>query len=313
MKSILFVLIFFPIILFAQDGLAWKHDFIIALSQYRSKLLHNDKTNLKRLKVTIEKWKAYEPNKETLNSIIFRIQHGYLINEFEFDFVAKEIKRKFPSSQLPLNFTENDFVSILQNWELVDLIMMEVLNDQYPFKILPHHEIFDELDFYNIQENDVIAEIGAGNATFSYLLTLLNKDLEIFVNDINTKVLEYVKFKNKHNQLNINFEKFHLIEGHKKEINIPKKANKIIIRNTLHHFSKMNKMLFSIKNTLKEDGQLFILEYPRNEKNLKGCSKRMLEEKIKAVIIKNGFQLIKERVLGDGILMEYQKKNNFTP
>ncbi len=302
-------MIFLPTILFSQDSLAWKQDLIIGLSEYRSKLLHLDEKNLKRLKTTIEKWKGYEPDKEILNRIISRIQHAYLIEQLPFDLVARAVQLSYPESKLPFNLTEYDFVCILQNWELVDLIMIEILNHEYPFKILPNQEIFDELSFYNIQPNDVIAEIGARKATFSYVLAMLNKDLIIYANDIDNVVLEYVEFKNKNSQLNIDFKNFHVIEGSTKSINIPEKVDKIIIRNSLHHFSKMKKMLSSIKNTLKEDGQLFILEYPRNEKNLKGCSQRMREKKIKSVMTKNGFQLKKERILGDGVLIEYQKKN----
>ena len=78
---------------------------------------------------------------------------------------------------------------------MVDLIAYEVLNYKYPFRIIPNQDLFDEIAFYDIQQNDIIAEIGAGNGVFSQFLSMLGKPITIYINEIDKDALNYIAAK----------------------------------------------------------------------------------------------------------------------
>ncbi len=296
-------------ILCAQDTTTWKLALINSLSNYRSNLLNIDQKDLKELIVTLDKWKKLEPDDQILNDFIFQAQDGYAVEKFLFKSISNHAKRKYPNSKLPHNFTEKELNSIARNSELADLIIWDIIERDYPFKIDSNPWFFKELEFYEIQKNEVIAEIGAGKGLFSFLISMTGKNPKIYINEVNNRLLSYIKNHFSNNNLQIDFEKIFLIEGSKKRINIPEKVDKIIIRNSLHHFSKKRKMLNSIKETLKENGTLLIYETLKNDKDITNCKHMLHDFELKSILKENGFILKKELKLDKAILLKYHKSN----
>jgi SAM-dependent methyltransferase len=86
--------------------------------------------------------------------------------------------------------------------------------------------------------------------------------------------------------------------------------DKIIIRNSFHHFKKPRNMLSSIKLALKPKGELYLYELvpPENKEDWR-CKKVMKTKKIKKICKKNGFLIVEEKMVGtDKILLKFVMK-----
>ncbi len=305
MKKGLLLFIILPNILWAQDSVEWKTNFINALSIYRNYLIQNDIENTENLKNTIKKWEEFEQNPETLKAIIYQSKFAYALKDVSYNFIIKKANSEYPHSHLPNQITEEDLQIFSQNSDLVDLISFEVLDYKYPFRIIPNHRLFEEIEFYDIQQNEIIAEIGAGNGTFSQMLSMLGKEITLIINEIDKDVLKYIAIKKENKAYRIDSNHILIVKGSKKEINLPHPVDKIIIRNSFHHFSKKQQMLESIIGSLNPNGRLFIFETLKNETNPSACKYKMEDYEIKSIFENTGFLLQNEKKIGNTILLEY--------
>jgi SAM-dependent methyltransferase len=199
----------------------------------------------------------------------------------------------------------DEVVQLIYYEELVDLVFEDVLGSEYPFKILLDEDVFQELDFYSIRANETIAEVGAGSGAFSLLLAL-TKNNHLYVNDINGFAIQYLKWK--FNKLKSQFENLSLevIEGNKKSTEFPARSlDKIITRNSFHHFRKKKAMLKSIHESLKMNGVFYIMEYVESEEET--CVFRMIEQEIHALVVNNGFVLDDKLSFADVFVLKYRK------
>jgi ubiquinone/menaquinone biosynthesis C-methylase UbiE len=136
---------------------------------------------------------------------------------------------------------------------------------------------------------------------------MLGKQVTLFINEVDKDLVKYNAYKKSINAFGFEATAINIIQGSKKETMLPQKMNKIIIRNTFHHFSKKNKMLASIRSSMKPDGRLFILESLKNDLPAT-CKHTLYDYEIKSFFEKNGFVLEREKRLGDAILLEYTLK-----
>ena len=109
-----------------------------------------------------------------------------------------------------------------------------------------------------IKPNDTIADIGAGSGYHTFKMApLANKGL-VYAIDIQPEMLMTIKKKK-------DFSKIRNIEtilGSKKSIHLPKNSvNKILMVDVYHEFNFPVEIIASIKNSLKPNGQLFLIEY----------------------------------------------------
>jgi len=305
MRKSLLILIILPGKLWSQDSIEWKTNFINSLAVYRNHLIQNEIENTEDLKNTINKWEEIEPNPEILKDFIYKSKYAFVIKGMSYNFILKKTQEEYPQSRLPLNFSEDELQTIAQNSELVDLIAYGVLNYKYPFRIIPNQDLFDEIAFYDIQQNDIIAEIGAGNGVFSQFLSMLRKPITIYINEIDKDALNYIAAKKEKKGFRIDSANIIIVKGTKKEIKLPQTVDKIIIRNSFHHFTKKEQMLESIISFLNPEGKLFIFESLNDETNPNICKLKMNDYEIKSIFEENGFVLKREKKTENTILLEY--------
>lgn len=308
MKQLILVFLFGVVsdTLYGQNIDDLQQNLINALSAYRKNLVSGKEDDLLELKKTIENWKELEPNSAVFDDFVFQTHYAYSINNISYKTILKRAKEDFSESLLSKNFKEEELITFANNSELIDLMVADVLSFEYPFKVEIKQKVFDEIEFYNFRKDEIIAEIGAGKGTFSYLVAMLNKGIEIHINEIDRNLTRYIEGKKESNNFKIDIGKIYMARGNKSEIKISKKINKIIIRNSLHHFSQKDEMLQSIKNSLEHEGSVFIYESLKNEMDVTSCKKKMYEGEIKVVMESNGFSLKKEKKIENVILLEYR-------
>ena len=116
-----------------------------------------------------------------------------------------------------------------------------------------------------IKSNDTIADIGAGSGYHAFRMApLANKGL-VYAVDIQGEMLMAIE-KTKESSKIRNVE---AILGSEKSVQLPKNSvNKILMVDVYHEFSFPVEMISSMKDALKPDGQLFLIEYKAEDSNV---------------------------------------------
>ena len=109
-----------------------------------------------------------------------------------------------------------------------------------------------------IKSDDIIADIGAGSGYHAFRIAPIAKNGLVYAVDIQTEMLMTIE-KNKEFSEIKNIE---TILGTEKSVQLPKNSvDKILMVDVYHEFSFPVEMITSIKNALKPNGQLFLIEY----------------------------------------------------
>tara|TARA_B100001059_G_scaffold205345_1_gene215335 strand:- start:1384 stop:2118 length:735 start_codon:yes stop_codon:yes gene_type:complete len=109
-----------------------------------------------------------------------------------------------------------------------------------------------------IESNDKIADIGAGSGYHVFRMAPLAKNGMVYAVDIQSEMLEAINIKIELNNLN----NIKTILGNEKSIQLPKNSvDKILMVDVYHEFNFPKEMIRSIKNALKPNGELFLIEY----------------------------------------------------
>jgi SAM-dependent methyltransferase len=157
----------------------------------------------------------------------------------------------------------------------------------------------EELQAYQILPHQRIAEVGAGDASFARELLKRNKELLLYLNDINTRALKKIQWSLDHDPIFLNTTSHvSVIKGSLISTGLEgKKLNKIIIRDAFHHFDRKTAMLSSIRQSLDKNGKLYLFERYKEECKSDCCSILLSREDIMKDMSDNGFYLSEEKPL----------------
>mgnify|MGYP006107925509 FL=1 len=109
-----------------------------------------------------------------------------------------------------------------------------------------------------IKSNDTIADIGAGSGYHVFRMSPLTKKGLVYAVDIQSEMLMEIEKTKEFNKIT-NVE---TIIGSEKSIHLPKNSvDKILMVDVYHEFNFPVEMITSIKNALKPNGHLFLIEY----------------------------------------------------
>ena len=131
-----------------------------------------------------------------------------------------------------------------------------------------------------IKTNETIADIGAGSGYHVFKMAPLAKNGLVYAVDIQPEMLEAIERKKRSKRVS-NVE---TVLGSEKSINLPKNSlDKILLVDVYHEFSYPAEMVESIKNALKSNGQLFLIEYRGEDSSvpIKKIHKMTVKQSIK--------------------------------
>ena len=131
-----------------------------------------------------------------------------------------------------------------------------------------------------IKINETIADIGAGSGYHVFKMAPLAKNGLVYAVDIQPEMLEAIERKIRSKRVS-NVE---TVLGSEKSINLPKNSiDKILLVDVYHEFSYPAEMVESIKNALKSNGQLFLIEYRGEDSSvpIKKIHKMTVKQSIK--------------------------------
>ena len=131
-----------------------------------------------------------------------------------------------------------------------------------------------------IKTDDTIADIGAGSGYHVFKMAPLAENGLVYAVDIQPEMLEAIELKKRSKRVS-NVE---TVLGSEKSINLPKNSlDKILLVDVYHEFSYPAEMVGSIKNALKSNGQLFLIEYRGEDSSvpIKKIHKMTVKQSIK--------------------------------
>jgi ubiquinone/menaquinone biosynthesis C-methylase UbiE len=155
--------------------------------------------------------------------------------------------------------------------------------------------VADMKSFFNFQNGEVIAEIGAGDGQNIGGFGLLVDSCTFYIQDIDHKVLNnanWNKLYKKYIKAGMSSKhQFNLVIGEEKRTNLPRAIfDKIIMSSSFHEFIYMNEMIEDIKTRLKPNGMVYILETHCLTEGHTNYS----ENETKVIMANHGFELIGE-------------------
>lgn len=289
--------------LVSQEGKFNPEHLLTNFKSYKESLMPQDSLKKEMLLQLIDKW-ASNPDSTTPIKALYKISEGCNVYGFSFSEIHYSSIERGHESYFRHGYNYNDSIAIIENFELFELIHSGFLKPEYPFQI-QKDKIVDAIKHYELKEDQTIADIGAGMGEFALLIGLTDLDLKIYVTELSNYAYKHLKSKLKDN-LGMDIRcKYFTVKGKEKSCELPEKVDKIILRNTLHHFSNKKRMMKSIKKMLKDDGQLYILE---TEYSNSKCELSLRSETIKSIIEKRGFRIDKEIIGESTYLLICSKK-----
>jgi arsenite methyltransferase len=142
-----------------------------------------------------------------------------------------------------------------------------------------------------LQKGQFVADIGSGGGYFSLrFANAVGKEGRVYALDTNSKMLEFVRQSAKEKGMD-NVETL-LVEG--EDLPLPEKTlNLVFMRNVCHHLPNRVEYFKKVKNLLKPEGRVAIIEYKRS-----GVFRRIFRHYVPQEIIINemneaGFQMKK--------------------
>lgn len=110
-----------------------------------------------------------------------------------------------------------------------------------------------------LKKNDIIADIGSGGGYFTFLFSeIVGKNGHVYAIDVNSDFLEYIKNQAKKKGIN----NISTIITNSEKPKLPTEMiDYMFLRNVCHHISNREKYFRLLKNGLKNNGSIIIIEH----------------------------------------------------
>ena len=179
--------------------------------------------------------------------------------------LSNECLGQKPGSDLEYTFKRGDFNGI-GKWymgrEISYVMGFEGISWLERFDREKEENVSTLIKNMKIKFNDTIADIGAGSGYHVFRLAPLAKKGLIYAVDIQSEMLMAIEMTKESRKIR-NIE---TILGNEKSVHLPNNSvDKILMVDVYHEFNFPVEMIASMKNALKPNGQLFLIEYKEED------------------------------------------------
>lgn len=307
--TIIIVLIVTSQICLSQHNSVARKEIIGKIATYRSELLERSQDEGKNIELLFKKLNSLSVSSRKKKEIISNLLKLYVVDNYEIELIKTIVRNHIGDNEFINGLTLEDFETLKSEIDMVDLIIEGVLKEDYPHVIQANSDLLEELLFYDIQEGEQILEVGAGNGTIGILISLLGQKGFIYLNELSPIKIKMIdeKLKRTATYLPVKIKSIQGLENNTNLENI--KVDKILIRNTFHHFDKKKKMLKSIKASMKSSSYLYLLEQFKGKNSNEYCEQAMKRKKLEKILNKSGFEQCGETKIGLISILEFKIKN----
>jgi len=247
-----------PNINLAQDSLTLK--IIKGLNRYRDIHLFNGDlfdTSFFKLTSKIDQSNTSFPPGEIID-LIYTYTKWADTNFIE---VCRVLKRYCDLDLKKMNFQRSDLETVLKHGHFLNMVSNGFISMEPPFKLIYDTVLYEEFKFCHLNSLDKVIEIGAGDGFFSVLLGMIYNNQSIILTELNSSYLKFI-------DRDLDYLKSYKLgtiykswKGSSTSTGLEDSTfDKIIIRNTFHHFRKKDMMLQSIMKSMNDESELIILE-----------------------------------------------------
>ena len=117
----------------------------------------------------------------------------------------------------------------------------------------------------DLQPTDVVADIGAGSGYHVFKIAPKVSEGKVFAVDIQQEMLNAMKKK----KTSLSQNNIELIKGTEKSTKLPENSvDKVLMVDVYHEFEFPVEMIQSIKNALRSNGKIYLIEYRAEDKSV---------------------------------------------
>src|SRR3984885_7450678 len=148
------------------------------------------------------------------------------------------------------------------------------------------------LDALGIRPGMVVADVGAGTGYMSLRLAKrVGPDGKVYANDLQPEMLRRLRA----NAAKAGFTNVETVQGEEADPKLPRgQMDLVLLVDVYHEFSKPREMIDKIRESLKPDGRLVLLEYRKEDPNVPIRDEhKMTVAEVKAELEPQGFLLSK--------------------
>jgi SAM-dependent methyltransferase len=151
-----------------------------------------------------------------------------------------------------------------------------------------------------VTKNSIVADIGAGTGYYTFRIAPKVPEGKVYAVEIQEDAIEYLKTRSR----NLEISHVEAVQGSEKSPNLPENTLDLAIMvDVYHELLYPQEMLQEIKQSLKPNGKLLLIEY-RGEDPKLGIKKlhKMTVEQVDKELTANGFRLVQ-----NGHFLVYEK------
>lgn len=311
MKLVIIYMIWLGAIpIFAQSSNI-NDELINSISELRSSILERNSESIIELEKLLTKWSNFEKNDSIVSYLATNISYSARINNLPFGIIKKEIKRRLPNTKIRKKISRHDVKVLKDNFELLSLCFDGYLEAKPPFNISVDSAIIADIEFIYLEENDSILDIGSGIGNHIMFAALLHPNNNYFLNEIDKSLIKYLKHKLISYESILNgIKSIQIIRGSEKNLNLSDKVNKIIVRNSFHHFRHKQIMLKEVKNIISNNGTIIFIEGLKTKMAKQDeCNFKMDYEDIMKYINRFEFIILEEKILNNILYLKCKIKS----
>ncbi|MEL7670264.1 class I SAM-dependent methyltransferase [Methanobacterium sp.] len=150
-------------------------------------------------------------------------------------------------------------------------------------------EVLKNLDIHN---GDIIGDVGTGGGYFTFEFSKkVGKKGRVYAIDINQKSLAFIDDKSKKEMIN----NIKAVLTSEKGFLLPETVDMLFLRNVFHHLPEPVEYFKNIKQFLKKDGKVVIMDYKQGQSSFVGIFGHYTPEKtVIDTMKKAGFDVSKK-------------------
>jgi hypothetical protein len=158
-----------------------------------------------------------------------------------------------------------------------------------------------DLEFAGLKKGDTVADVGSYDGYYPLIYSIFSDSVAFYLNDISPEGFIYFDSiqttcaEKKGRRLTNSFK---IVMGNDSCTNLPTHMfNKVIVKDALHHFKLMDKMLVDIKRIMKSEtkAKLILFEPIKEQTESENlCRGALYREALLKLMVGNGFKLLRE-------------------
>lgn len=289
-----------------------QQQFIQGCASYRHHFIDNIIKSLIEFNLLCDSLKFDSPNPEGHD--LFRERLMKRLLQCEYRDMDHLVDAALPSSiwdkQTRTVYKEWGNKHYIQIFQFSFLLANGIIEPKEPYKLTTLKEFREEVSLYNLETGQIFVDVGAGIGAVSFILALSGLPIDIYMTELDENYLSYLHRQTSDRSFFGDQLQIHVETAQRTSLGLQDDlmADRILMREVFHHLKFPAEILQSVRNHLKSDGLLILVESTRelNPKGTERCNDAMEIGQILKILAANGFELEKKEIVGTSYVIWFK-------